>query len=136
MTRNQDPDTVFPQLKITSNQQKTKALLPQLQTSFFYKINEICLLILISHDGGRISRFQAPVIQGRVRGLAGVPLLPQPQLEAAARPPGGHQGPRLAIEVMMVTIVVVSCDVNDDDDAILGAWQQWTSSCMMRAARG
>ena len=71
-----------------------------------------------------------------MRGLVGVPLLPQPQLEAAARPPGGHQGPRLAIEVMMVTIVVVSCDVNDDDDAILGAWQQWTSSCMMRAARG
>ena len=54
--------------------------------------------------------FQAPVIQGRVRGLAGVPLLPQPQLEAAARPPGGHQGPRLAIEVtrvMMVLLMIV-----------------------------
>ena len=117
--------------------------MPQLQTSFFYKINEICLLILISHDGGRISRFQAPVIQGwGVRSLVGVPLLPQPQLEAAARPPGGHQGPRLAIEVTTVMMVLLmikpsdDCDDNNDDDAILGAWQQWTSSCMMRAARG
>ena len=83
--------------------------------------------------------FQAPVIQGWVRALAGVPLLPQPQLEAAARPPGGDQGPRLAIEVMMVVLMIKpidDCDDNNNDDAILGVWQQWTSSCMMRAARG
>ena len=42
-----------------------------------------------------------------MRGLAGVPLLPQPQLEAAARPPGGNQGPRLAIEVTTVMMVLL-----------------------------
>ena len=85
---------------------KNKASLPQPQTSFFHKIIKICLLLqpLPRWSKNIHPWFQAPVIQGGVRGLAGVPLLPQPQLEAATGPPGGHQGPRLAIEVTTVMI--------------------------------